>query len=128
MNKFVRVLITGVFLTGIIASVICLNYAPRIAMGSCHDSSNPFPAESDSCLSHCLKQKISPVNLVNKISIESSNQGWFFGKIFMPANIQTASVIPTGGKNYYINQPIIKLNTSQIYSAPFFSHSPPIIF
>ncbi len=126
MHKFLKILIVGVFLTGFVASVICLVCAPRIAMGCCHNKAQPASAGDDSCLSHCAKQKTFAVNVVNQLSVELNNQGGFSVKSPASVNLQTIPAVLEIRIAYYINQPIIKLSTGQIYFTSFFNHSPPL--
>ena len=126
MNKFFKILIAGVFLTGLITSVICLVCNPRIAMVCCHNKAQPVLAGDESCLSHCAKQKTFAINVKNQLSIELNNQNAFFVKSPASVNLQ---IIPAGleiNTAYYINPSIIKLNTGQIYLTSLFNHSPPL--
>lgn len=126
MNKFLRILIAGVFLTGFIVSVICLACIPRIASDCCHNKAQSASTEDASCLSHCAKQKTFTVNVESQLLAKLKNQSAFFVKSPAPVNLQT---IPIGLENntiYYINQAIVKLNTGQIYFTPLFNHSPPL--
>ena len=125
MNKLFKILITGVFLAGFIASVICLVCSSRIVINCCHNKTQPATAKDESCLSHCLKQKVFAVNVESQLSVELKNQGASFVKNTVPVNLQTIPASLEINPAYYMNQLIIKLNTGQIYFTPFFNHSPP---
>jgi len=126
MNKLLKILIAGVFLTGFITSVICLVCSPRIAMGCCHNKAQPVSTGDKSCLAHCAKQKTFAVNVENQLAVELKNQSAFFVKSIAPVNLQTILASLEINTTYYINQSIIKLNTGQIYFTPLFNHSPPL--
>lgn len=126
MNKFLKILISGVFLTGVIASVICLACTSRIASDCCHNKTQPASTRDASCLSHCAKQKTFAINVESQLSLELKNQGAFFVKSSAPIDLQTISASLEINTAHYINQSIIKLNTGQIYFTPLFNHSPPL--
>lgn len=128
MNRLFKILIAGAFLAGSIASVACLACSPRIVMGCCHNKAQPVSAGDDSCLSHCLKQKITAVNLESQLPIELKGQGVSFVKSPAPVNLQAIPAGPEINPAYYINQSVIKLNTGRAYFTPLFNHSPPRLF
>jgi hypothetical protein len=125
MKKFIRILVTGLFLTGLMASFICLRYSSRITAGACHNKAQTASRDDDSCLSHCLKQKISAVNIENKLTAGLENQGALVINGPAMANLQDIVFRPEINGTYYINQLIAKLNLSQAHLTPLFNHSPP---
>jgi hypothetical protein len=127
MNKFFKILIAGVFLTGFITSVICLACTPRIAMGCCHNKVQPASVGDESCLAHCAKQKTFTVSVESNLSVELKNQGAFFVKSSAPVNLQTIPASLEINMVYYVSQSVIKVNTGQVYLAPLFNHSPPLL-
>lgn len=118
MKKLFKILITGVFLTGFIASVTCLVYSSRTAIASCHNKTPIKSTEDNSCLSHCLKQKITAINIENQSLKELNSQATFFVNSFAPVNLQFVSVIPQVNPIRYINQSRF---------TPLFNHSPPLL-
>jgi len=127
MNKFFKILITGVFLAGFIASAICLVCSSHNSMACCHNQAHSALPTDDSCLTHCLKQKIFAVNPENQLlgGLKEENQSF---KIDLAA--VKAQIIPSYFKSslYFINKPAIKLNTGQIWFTPLLNHAPPISF
>ena len=128
MSKFFKILISGVFLTGFIVSVVCLVCSPRLAMGSCHNEVQPASAGDDSCLSHCAKQKTFVVSAESNLSVELKNQGAFFVKSPASVNLQTIPASLEINTAHYVNQSVIKLNTGQIWFTPLLNHAPPVFF
>jgi len=128
MHKFIKILIAGFFLAGLIGSVVCFVYTPRIAMGCCHNQAQPASAKDESCLAHCANQKTFAVNVESRLALELENQGASFVKSPGPVNLQAISASREINLAYYINSSTIKLNTGQVYFAPLFNHSPPPTF
>ncbi len=127
MNKLFKILIAGIFLTGFIASVSCLVYSQRIAKASCHNKSQSATTGEESCLSHCLKQKIFAVNLDNQLSVELKSQGVFFAREHAVTNLQAILANQEVNTNHYINQLTSNLIIGRIHSTLLFNHSPPLL-
>jgi len=125
MKKILKILIIGVFLTGFIASVTCLFYSPRIAMPSCHNKTPMRSTEDNSCLSHCLKQKVLAINVGGQLSNELKSKGGFFVRSPVPLNLQSITISLKIDSTRYINQLMSKLNSGQIFLNLSFNHSPP---
>ena len=116
MKKFVWVLIAGVFITGIIASVSCLAYSQRVAVASCHNKAQPVSTGDDSCLSHCLKQELSAITSGSQLSRESKGKGEFSAKSPAFVGLQSITINPVFDSTRYINL---------FRFTPLFNHSPP---
>jgi hypothetical protein len=127
MNKIFKILIAGIFITGFIASVICLVCSSRITMNCCHNQAQPVSAGDDSCLAHCLKQKTFAVNPENQALEELKDQSQSFRVHLAVIKLQA---IPTHFKSglEHINKPVIKLNSGQLWFTPLLNHAPPIFF
>ena len=127
MNKFIKILIIGVFLTGFIASVICLACSFRIAMGCCQNKAQAASTKDESCLSHCAKQKTFAVNVENQVLEKVKDQSQSLKIGLAASNLQTTTSFLQSDL-HCINKSVIKLNTGQIWFTPLLNHAPPIFF
>lgn len=121
---FIRVILVGLFLFGILSSIMCLTCLKNTSL-SCHNKVKAAAKNSESCLSHCAKQKTLVLETESYSQTRPEMQILFNLKadnVFSSKNLTYKISIPS---KFYPNEVMFKLLPSQIYLTTYFILAPP---
>ncbi len=125
-SKLTRLFIAAIFIAGVSFSGLCIFSNPRPVSDCCSTKAQPVPTTSESCLSHCAKQKIAAIEteaLRGQEQIIKAPEFFNISPSFIPNN---GLFNPELFKGSYLEQEIPILFTDQVHSAAIFSRAPPL--